>query len=202
MIMDQTLQYCADKFGVPPRKFSVFARWGYLRIPYPEWVVDNEDDPILMLWGGMKRLRREGIITWGHVVQANELLFEKGLEDHPGELVYSIKGDSHGDPDELARVAGELFELKGSMPDSPELAPIAAYLTDELTRAFGIDIPSVVSPNLQCQVSSAMFVRKHLPGGVLNKSLMPILVLPDDPQIAMPLPSRYWPEDFVEWWLE
>ncbi|MDF1815475.1 MAG: hypothetical protein P1V20_24965 [Verrucomicrobiales bacterium] len=200
--MDETLQYCSEKFGRPPRKFYAFARWGYLRIPYPDWVLENHEDPLLALWGGMPRLRKEGIITWGYVVQANSLLYAKGTANYSGLLVYSIEDPGNTEPGELKRVADSLYQLKETTPDDEGLKPLARFMEDGFIRIFGFDVPASISPNLKCQLSSTVVTRKHLPEGFLKCSLMPILVLPDDPQIAMPLPSRYWPGDFIDWWQE
>ncbi len=174
----------------------------YLNVMRPAWLLANPGDKLNQLFHNRAELWRHGRIVWGHVVQANVLLFETGFDDCPGEIVYSLDDPQTVDPDILTEVAEKLFSLKGRTPNAPALAGIADYLTDEFTRVFGLEVPQAISPNLRCHVSSTMFHRRHLPDKRLSASEFPVIVSPDSPHYVLPLPSRYWPEEFLHWWKE
>ena len=154
-----------------------------------------------IIYQNLKRVYKEGVIVWGHVIQANSMLFDFGTDDHPGELVYSIDTDNQPEVEELGYVARSLFDLKGTKPESSDLLEIADYLTDERIRVFGLDVPKSISPNYNLKISTTMFIRDFLPKRRLDSSLIPILVLPEPPYVAITLPEKYWPEDFARQWV-
>jgi hypothetical protein len=162
----------------------------------------DSSDQLTTLFRHANTLFTEGTVVWGQVIQANELMFEGGNDNCPGEVVYSLKDPQRADPEYLEHVALELYSLKGTEPNNPELAQIAEYLTDETIRVYGLPVPSVVSPLYQCQISTTFFVRKHLPGRRLLASLLPIIVNPRKPHVALPLPERYWPPELLDWWFD
>ena len=69
-----------------------------------------------------------------------------------------------------------------------------------MTRVFGLKVPSTISPDFRCRLSTTFFVRKHLPKGKLCSPVLPLIVNKRQPYLVMPLPSRYWPKRFVDWW--
>ena len=165
-------------------------------------MIGDSSDELTTLFQNLPALFTKGIVVWGHIIQANRLMFEPGIFNCPGELVYSLADPSRVRPERLQQVATRLQELKGSDTQDPELAPIADYLTDEQIRVFGLRVPKKISPQLSCRISTTFFVRKHLPQKRICQMLMPIVVNPESPHVAMPLPARYWPEPLVEWWSE
>ena len=192
------LSLCAQKIDDPPRRFSFRERVSYLRLPKPLWARQDRTDKIRTIFENAASVYRNGVLVWGHVVQANMLLFRDGKDDCPGELVYSLEPNGASTPRLLASVARELFALKGTHPHDRGLAAIADYLTDEHVRVFGLPVPSTISPVTPCLVSTTFFCRKHLPNGVISNPLMPILVNPSEPYVALPLPARYWPEELLD----
>lgn len=198
--MSNAIQECIENFGHPPRRQSLWNKLTYFRIPKPAWLRTNPSDALTTLFDNLPTLFTEGTVVWGHVIQANSLLFEPGAFDCPGELVYSLEDARRVDADYLREVAHTLYSLKGTEPDDPELTPIAEYLTDEMIRVFGLPVPRAISPNLRCRISTTFFVRKHLPLRRLCNLLLPIVVYPREPYVAMPLPERYWPQPLIDWW--
>jgi len=173
----------------------------YLRVDKPLALWIRPRDDLNILFRHLNELLSGGVVVWGHIVQANGMLFENGDDDnYPGELVYSLADRNKVGPQYLAHVAERLFSLKGTRPHDPQLAPIARYLTDEMIRVFGLAVPASISPDARCQISTTMFIRKHLPQRRLCCSVLPILVNPRKPFVALPLPARYWPPEFVNWW--
>lgn len=198
--MPDVIHECIERFGPAPRHQSLWNKLTYFRIPKPLWLRANPSDGLTTLFDNLPTLFTEGRVVWGHVIQANSLMFEPGVFDCPGELVYSLDDAQRVDPDRLREVADQLYSLKGTEPEDPELASIAEYLTNELIRVFGLPVPRAISPNLRCRISTTFFVRKHLPLRRLCNSLLPIVVYPREPYVAMPLPARYWPQPLVDWW--
>lgn len=198
--MRNAIDECIENFGPAPRRQSWWDRLTYLRVPRPRWLPANSSDGLSTLFQNLHTLFTEGTVVWGHIIQANSLLFAPGADDCPGELVYSLADTRRVDPEDLGQVAHQLYTLKGTEPEDPELAPIANYLTDEMIRVFGLSVPRTISPNLPCRISTTFFARKHLPQRRLCTSLLPIVVHPREPYVAMPLPSRYWPQPLVDWW--
>ena len=200
-VLARTISGSLVRFGATPRRFSLRDRWSYLPSPKPSWHREIPQDPLLQMTKQAASVLKHGVVVWGHIVQANAMLFEPGDSDCPGELVYSFDPAIVEDPFYLQEVASELFSLKGTQPTEPELAPIAAYLTDETIRVFGLRVPDLISPEVACLVSTTFFVRKHLPHGRLCSSLFPIVVQPHKPHFALPLPARYWPPEFLQIWV-
>lgn len=198
--MHDVLRRCIHNFGEPPRAVSLWDRLSYFRVPKPDWLWLNPTDKLVIHFKNLNTLFSEGIVVWGHIIQANSLMFEDGPQDCPGELVYSIDDPDRVDPEYLQGVARQLFRLKGTEPEDPDLQPIANYLTDEMIRVFGLPVPSSISPSIRCRISTTYFVRKHLPKRRLCSSLLPVVVNRRDPHTATVLPERYWPPELVEWW--
>ena len=60
-------------------------RLTYWRVPKPLWLRLSPSDNLTTLFRRMKRLFREGVVVWGHLIQANALLYEDGSDNCPGE---------------------------------------------------------------------------------------------------------------------
>jgi hypothetical protein len=201
-VFHEIIAKCADNFGSTPRHISRWDRLTYWRVVRPEWLYQNPNDELETLFLNLSPLRRDGVVVWGHFIQANNQLFSPGGGDHGGEVVYSLDRGTQSDPLELASIAADLASLKHTTPSDPELASIADYLTNEYVRVYGKPVPSAISPRSAYQISTIYVVRKHLPGPArcLQHPLLPIIVNPNPPHVALVLPSRYWPSELVEWW--
>lgn len=198
--MHELLHECIHNFGEPPRRFSIWDRLSYLNVPKPSWLQLNSADKLTTHFKHLNTLYSEGIVVWGHIVQANQLMFKDGPHSCPADLVYSIDAPILVHPEYLEDVAMELYGLKGTKPSDPELQPIAHHLTDEYTRVFGWPVPSSISPSIRCKTSTTYLFRKHLPKRRLCTSLLPVIVNRQEPHTATVLPERYWPVELVEWW--
>src|SRR5437868_4401050 len=129
--MHDPLRKCIDNFGEPPRAVSLWDRLTYFRVSKPIWLRTNPGDKLMMHFKNLNTLFSEGIVVWGHIIQANSMMWEDGPHNCPGELVYSFDDIDRVDPEYLREVAAELYGLKGTAPSEPDLQPIANYLTDE-----------------------------------------------------------------------
>jgi len=192
------LEGCRRALGAPPRRFGFWDRRRYLSVPTPRWA---KQDPLMTFFSNQRQLLEEGRVTWGHVVQANEMLFQPGPHDCPGAVVYAADPSVALSLEELGGIAGRMFdELKDAERPDPALAEISRVLTDEMSRPFGISLPPALSPNAPCALSTVFVARKHLPNAVLSQSFFPMLVLDRQPRVAMIVPSRYWSPGFTDFW--
>jgi len=200
MSSEKVLADCIQNVGTGPRRFPFWQRWGYLRPRKPRWAY--MDDDIRPFYSRYHEALRGGRVTWGATVQVNPRLFEPGSQNHPGEVVFATDLGMGVDLIELRRVASRLVALKAAERPDRGSAMIAAYLDGELPRVFGLPVPERVSPRMPCAVSTVMFNRAHLPNGVLSQSAFPVLVTPGPHQVAVVLPSRFWPDRFRSFWVE
>jgi hypothetical protein len=196
--MQDALDRCRLKFGSAPRRFGWYQRWFYLYGSFPKWLEHDKD--LMGFVRAQDDLLKNGMVVWGALIQANQLLFSPGDESHPGEVLYCTNPLAKVNVSELQYIAHSLFELKGTKPENPALLPIADYLTDELIRVFGMEVPTFMSPMMDCAISTVLFMRSHLPNQMLSRGLFPIIVSPQAPRYAMVLPAKYWPDDLTAWW--
>lgn len=207
------LAECQRRFGEAPRQFDEQTT-AYLSLAHG-WVYG-----ILALFFPMCKLLktsrqrsifRDGQVVWGHVIQANDVLWgpsqsagpgNEESDDAPGELVFSLDVEGRVTPPQLETIAEELGSLRGDDFDDPELQKIADYLEAETVRAFGWSVPKRISPKVPCYISTTIFLRKHLPEGYLHREFLPVVISAKPPYFAMPLPERFWSPDLKEWWTE
>ncbi|WP_417736862.1 hypothetical protein [Rosistilla oblonga] len=202
----QWLEECRSLFGDAPRVFDRRTE-RYLLVD-PPWVTKLRfGDPLAKLVQNrtLRTLFRTGVVIWGHIVQANNELFEPAPSsesytyDRPGELLFSPR-DTSGTPGTLDRIASELFGLKTESSLDGELQAWAEYLNAETTRVVERRVPVQVAGSQEFYVSTSLFRRSHLPEGVLRQPLLPIVVAAHTPLFAMPLPHPYWPKPLLDWW--
>ncbi|MFX0100190.1 MAG: hypothetical protein ACFFCS_11465 [Candidatus Hodarchaeota archaeon] len=171
----------------------------YMRLNAPNWVTYGSENQIAKLYTEQDLLYNEGSVVWGHLIQANALLFEPGEDDHPCVLTYSFDERVDSKPKLLNKLATELYRIKGRRTD-PELMEFSRKLASERSRVWKIPIPVKISEGIQCYYCAGMVIRKHLPKGYLSGSLFPFLVCPEKTDVGMILPSRYWPQKLINQW--
>jgi hypothetical protein len=199
-MLQKALLSCREDFGNPPRSFGWWDRNTYLRVPTPLWAKLNKSEKLNELFKNVPTLFKEGVIVWGQIIQANQLLFSPGKDNCPGEVLFSASKRVESQVDVLRDVAASLYGLKGTQPEEPHAATVAEYLTNEMIRVFGLKAPDLIGCGISCRISTTFFVRKHLPNGYLSNSVLPLVVLPREPYYAMPLPSRYWAPALIREW--
>ena len=181
------------KVRQPPRRLGMGQFFGPWATPYPPWL--KKSDPLSLFYEERRRLLRTGVVVWGALVQANQLMFEKGVYDCPGEVAYCPDPLDPIDPAWLIEAAHDLFALKDRRDLDGELQPIADHLADETTRSFGRLVPRSYIGEHPLSISSMLLFRRHLPGRKLSGSLLPLLVAAEPPRVAMIVPPRFWPLD-------
>src|SRR5262249_4791667 len=106
--MNDPIDECVANFGPAPRTFSLSDRLNYLRVEKPLWLLFRRSDNLQVLFQNATTLFIEGTVVWGHVIQANELLFQDGPDDCPGEVVYSLQDQRLVSPQNLEEIAQRL----------------------------------------------------------------------------------------------
>lgn len=171
----------------------------YLQIIPPGWMQGLEYSAYLEQLNHLSYLYKNGRIVMAHIVQANRLLFsDDNTHSCPAEIVYDINGQTS--IDELSQIAHQLFSLKHTTPDDPELKKYAEHITNEHTQLFS-RVPKVLTKKEL--VTTTMFIwRPHLPNGVLSIGYFPILISDTHQGVATVLPARFWKNsDLYQDWI-
>ena len=176
--------------GKPPRRFDSSLQV-YLHTRPPGWL--SRKDDLSAVYREQDRLRREGLVVWASLVQANRLLFAPGEQDHPVSIVWSTDSYFDAASDELQAIGQAAFELKGTQPAGGDAAALAKVLTDERMRGQRLAVPAVLTGGRTVWHSALMCTRRHLPRGVLRGRLLPIWIDPKPTGMALLIPTAYWP---------
>lgn len=174
----------------------------YPNIAAPHWMPGTG---LEALFRDIPTLLGKGRVVWGYLVRANRRLFEPGNEDGlPGDLLYDPSGRLS--PESLASATQDVWTLYRSLegssieedPTSPH-APIVRHLGSETNycRATQVNLPERPGGLL---MSSSYFPRPHFPDRRLRLSLFPVLINDSVPGAVIMLPSRWWPEAFLDLW--
>ncbi len=164
----------------------------------PAWL--TPDDGLSPIFTQQSLLLSEGQVSWGALVQANSLMFKPGAADCPGMVVHSDDAYFNAHPLELRLAASCIASLKGLNFTDPDMRALARSVTDESARYLSLQLPAVLS-HKALKASVFMLFRRHLPNGVLSRSLFPLLSHPSTPAVMM-LPFEFWPIELIVRWKE
>jgi len=165
------------------------------KIKRPVWL--TKSDGLFAIINEQWAIRRTGKIIYGALVQANNLLFEPGTQNSPGNMIYSHDPYYKAHPHELLRLASGLFSFKGDKGLSDEtLQAIADILENEMDRNLYSELPLEYTNGRKVIMTGTMFERTHLPNGYIQSSIMPIIASIWAHETVM-LPVHYWPASFL-----
>lgn len=190
--MNNVLRACQHNFGEPPRSLS-FGEKLRFRIWPPSWCLLG-GDPLMGLYWNQKKLRDRGRVVWGHLVQANNLLFKPGPHDCPANVIYEPVASGERSYIALPRIAQSIFDLKGQRHHEAELRECSRWVTNERLRMVDALVPRQLTGGRDIVFSTVMIHRKHLPFGYLSCSMFPLIINPEETPWTMILPGEYWPE--------
>src|SRR5688500_11768241 len=111
---------CRKAVGPPPRALDDAARERF-RIPVSvgrrvSYAIRR--DALGRQLRDQRVLVTEGEVRWGHLVMANNALFEPGVtEALPVQVVHDLDGGLDADVAKLSRIGSTLFALQGTRPD-------------------------------------------------------------------------------------
>lgn len=187
----------SGQFVHPPHSPGIFERL-YLRIRPPRWCRAS-DDALMIIYRDQDKLLREGDVALGVLVQANSLLFKRGVSTGPANVLYMTEGDVANPAIRLMEIADNIYSLKGTKPDDPDQLKFARMVSYEMGRDFRVSVPASLSNGLDVTYTTIMIHRKHLPYGYLTNIYFPLLVHQES-RAAMILPARYWPDEIISDW--
>src|SRR6188472_532033 len=159
---DPVLAHIAEQVGPPPRWFNLFTLRGTRR-RRPKWLTNQ--DPMARIFAKRGQILRNGVIRWAHIVQANNMIFAPGDDDHGAQIVYAPGDDVSIEG--LGEVAHRAFALKGTQPADPLELRIANMLTNELERALDWPVPKSLTRGRNVITSIIVLPRAEMPGRLL-----------------------------------
>jgi|GEM_PF-1858889 len=184
------------------RRLAKKRKWAWLpgalrglRRRTPDWA---KQDDLGRVYRAQTDLLLRGRLVWGCIIQANKELFQPGKTNWAAETVFAVS--KQPDLESLQRLAKALFALRGTQPADPVARAIADHLVAETTRMFGKKVPRDLDPEEQHRISTIMVFRQHLPDGKLGANCFPMLILDAEDQVAMILPSSFWPMGLRREW--
>ncbi len=178
-------------FGAPGRSLPDLAP-----LTPPGWMARDE---LRHFYSRYRVLLETGHIRWGHVVQANTVLFRPGNEVAPGSVLFGATADHDLLPDQLSRAANATFALKGKALADPALARIGNALADEMGRHTALDLPPAVTRGTPMRMAIVVVHREFLPRRYFVSTAVPLVVSPSN-DFATVLPARYWAPDLLAAW--
>src|SRR5207247_11253410 len=107
------LRACRDLFGPPPRPLSTLSADRLTLPPELEEAFVESKDGLLRILEDQDRLLPRGQVFWGHLVQANQVLFQpENRMTLPANVIYSTDPFFDGRVSLLSSMAPGLFAQK------------------------------------------------------------------------------------------
>lgn len=177
----------------PPKK---------LKLVRPSYITDK--DELSAVFRELDVLLYHGMVCYGSLIQANNLLFKPFPRwDCPATVLYGINPETDENPLELRAMAHEIYQYKNKPEDEiPEdIRQLAAVITDEHDRSsFRGTVTQADGRTREIFFQSLMVFRKYLPKHKLCGSILPILAAPDFCSSILILPKAYWTKEFTKAW--
>lgn len=196
------LQECRKRLGPPPRSFEPGVV-RQIRGIYNPLLSTSPLDSLMRTFFDQKKLREQGEVVWGQVMQANNFLFAPGLngESHAATILHA--SPALDDPAALSAIAGRIVALGAHPQNSPD-SKTAVAMMHPSRRKYWVPVPQSLAGGHEVYCSDMLIFRKLLPpqpkGATLQKMVLPILVARELTNVVMQVPSKFWPEEFLRFW--
>lgn len=141
-----------------------------------------------------------GIVVWAIVSVASTHLFKRGDQGGRAVVVYPCRMHVHDQPAALESVALALSEL---LPTAVELAGEEQAWRKRLRNDFDLFAPQAppgVDPGAGVLAASTLVDRRHLPGGTLVGTCLPVMIHPEH-HTPFILPQQFWAPPLRDWWV-
>lgn len=164
-----------DRFS---REKKLFKNKNRNRMKIPQWIIEDKEEPLKVIYKDSKKLIADGDIVLGHIIEAAPELLLEGEIDLPVTIIYSLDSQfSRGE---------ELEELASKVKESE-------IFTNSLEkRIFNEKLPSSLVGDREVYMTTLILCRKHLPMRVLSRELLPVIVMPDETNASIVVPKYYW----------
>lgn len=184
--------------GESPRQLRTLEQSKF-STPRPPWCVPS--DSLLKVRTDRRRLLATGDIKLAAILRYDGVLEERSPVHATADVVYAADQDAALEPQQLAVVRDELLAVaRGGTLDGDELI-FRDFFGSTDQRGFGVRVPMSIAGEQPVALSSLIVYRHYLPGAVLTRRLLPIIVASEPPRIALPIPKSFWPNDMYDWWL-
>jgi hypothetical protein len=205
--MRQVLAEARRLAGQVPRRFGI-ADWAYLNFDPPRWLDETKDysraatpgRDAYLTYEAQRDLRRHGKVLWGAVLQASLHVFEPGPFDGAAMVAYSHDAFFEEDLAGLRDVAEALFRLKGTRVEDRRLGALVNAMSGENAPLCHVIVPPDLTGGRLVAVTYLHLPRQYLPDGYLAANQLPVLIDEERSPGSIPLPWKYWPDDFVTRW--
>jgi len=187
-----------DLLGPAPRTFPRETRRD-IAFARPPWLEAN--DPLSDAVRKFDRLLSEGSLTWGCVVQANNILWQPGHQAAPAVIVHGLDPDIDPLPSILEIVAQRVASIREQQPVDPGWSQIARVISNDLSRETRVPLPRSLAMGLSLGLSTVLVVPDHLPKPRLAAPILPVLLHPSLTPVIV-LPALLWGDDLEQAWLE
>lgn len=152
----------------------------------------------------MKTWREQAKVIWGAWVYANTNLFENNeVPVANAAFVFSFDEALGADPDALEALAKRCFEIHAQEGQADQGVRELADRLDGWSkdRAPGdphtfdrVQVPRYLAGNDDTWLTMAAISRDELPGGVLERRLLPLMARPGHSESVQVVPYTFWPE--------
>ena len=197
------LHACRDRFGPPPRALAPADVDACRLAVAPELVAAfrASNDPMLAILADHAALRDRGTVVWGHLVQANQILFDPANHyTAPANVVYSIDPAFDSRAAVLGGIARGLFARKGTVPGDRALREFVRVVTDERERIMRRELPRGYCGGRSVYFTTCFIQPNHLPGNRIARPLFPLVVNAAETEAVLLLPARFWPPSLIAQW--
>lgn len=160
----------------------------------------SRSDQLSEIYRQQTFLLNHGSVVWGVLVQANMNLFAPGNEDHPAAVIHGMQPTYDDKLEILLAAARRMYRLKNTVPDDPTEQPLAAHITDEMSRTPRWHVPEQLGFGPDMYLATIMVMRSRLPGRHLVGNWLPMLVHPKT-SVTLSVPLKYWPAEMSSVWL-
>ncbi|HBB71022.1 MAG TPA: hypothetical protein DCZ71_00235 [Ruminococcus sp.] len=178
-------------------------------LPKPLWIRLHRKDALNVVYRDKDTVFSKGEIYYGCIVQANEMLFQKGNNlDLPANVIYSTHPIAEEYPGFLRGICHEIFSYKGKPAEEVpvEYREIVRIITDEVDRSDAMLTVSMPHPeddsrtveNIDLHFCSVIVFHKDIPGGCLQGSYLPVIAAPELSPAVLILPKEYWTAPYYE----
>ncbi len=189
--------WLSRSLGLPPRKASLVeavARWfiGCYQSAYVRGA-----NAIAALAAS------DGEAKWGALLKAHRAIYTPGNEYALWGVIVFAKGLTP--EEECAKLPAIVERIRYHRREEDpvwdeEIRAFMEQVDNDDVGDFRFDpVPRSLTGGVECVMVECLFRRRDMPGGVLNRRLLPVLIT-DHPPCAILVPSERWPGFFVAQW--
>jgi hypothetical protein len=202
-VQSALLHDCRVRFGLAPRVLSGVEMEACRLNVVPELEASfrQSKDPMLRILRDQQKLLERGVLVWGRLVQANQILFDPSNNyTAPANVIYSLDPYFDGRGETLGELAHGLFARKGTIPGERELREFVRVITDERARIMRRELPRSYCGGRSVYFTTCFIQPGHLPGNRIALPEFPLIVNFQETEAVMLLPSQFWSADLVAQW--